>query len=61
MIPKWDEELIHQLKMCDSEKPILSHTDLASEEFSFGEEFLLQGTGRVEMMLQLSYFLAFLE
>lgn len=24
MIPKWDEEFIHQLKMCDSEKPILS-------------------------------------
>ena len=60
MIPKWDEEFIHQLKMCDSEKPILSHTDLASEEFSC-EEFSLQGTGRVEMMLQLSYFLAFLE
>lgn len=24
MIPKWDEELIHQLGMCDSKKPILS-------------------------------------
>ena len=48
--------------MCDSsQKPILSHTDSASEEFSLGEEFLLRGTGGVEMMVQLPYFLAFLE